>query len=240
MHSRILPLIGLALLAGTVSAQQVLYENPYNAAGGADCTFTDACSTNFSGQSAQSFTLQKNSTIDAVSIIVADPFFAPTPLRYTWSIFESANGAPTGAPGPFSFPENSPTVLPFITSGPNEITQGNGVGTYSYLNLVPSKSNSSWINEVTIDTGPITLGSGTYFLALQAYGPENDYEGWAAGVNGGGADARFNVWSPTGGGSALTVIGTSAPEIDPSSAIGALTLMLGGLTVLRSRRSPLP
>ncbi len=36
----------------------------------------------------------------------------------------------------------------------------------------------------------------------------------------------------------MTVIGTvSAPEIDPSSSASALTLLLGGLMVLRGRRT---
>ena len=33
---------------------------------------------------------------------------------------------------------------------------------------------------------------------------------------------------------------TAAPEIDPASAISGLTLLLGGLTVLRARRSMRP
>ena len=41
---------------------------------------------------------------------------------------------------------------------------------------------------------------------------------------------------------AVGVIGTAAavPEIDPSSAIGGLTLLFGGLAVLRGRRPARP
>jgi hypothetical protein len=45
-------------------------------------------------------------------------------------------------------------------------------------------------------------------------------------------DAGRHHSSGGNGGSAL-----AAPEIDPSSAISALTMLLGGVTVLRSRMS---
>jgi|ERR1700733_12263263 len=35
-----------------------------------------------------------------------------------------------------------------------------------------------------------------------------------------------------------SVVGTAAPEIDPASALSVLTMLLGRLTLLRSRRAP--
>jgi hypothetical protein len=42
-------------------------------------------------------------------------------------------------------------------------------------------------------------------------------------------------WGGSGNGGPGRGIHMTAPEIDPSSAITALTLLLGGVTVLRSR-----
>jgi hypothetical protein len=42
-------------------------------------------------------------------------------------------------------------------------------------------------------------------------------------------------FSGTGGGSTMTT--ASAPEIDPAGALSALTLLLGGLAVVRGSRS---
>jgi hypothetical protein len=41
-----------------------------------------------------------------------------------------------------------------------------------------------------------------------------------------------SFWGGRGGGGSVT-----APEIDPASAVAALTLLLGGVTVLRARKS---
>jgi hypothetical protein len=45
----------------------------------------------------------------------------------------------------------------------------------------------------------------------------------------------WQVCTPTGGNPGSGA--TAAPEIDPASAMAGLTLALGGLTVLRGRRS---
>ena len=46
MNEKILPLIGMVLLSGPLAAQEsVLYNNPYNPAGGSDCSISAACSS---------------------------------------------------------------------------------------------------------------------------------------------------------------------------------------------------
>jgi len=47
--------------------------------------------------------------------------------------------------------------------------------------------------------------------------------------------AYFAPWSGGHWGVGGSIHSISAPEIDPSSAVAALTLLLGGITVLRSR-----
>jgi hypothetical protein len=57
--------------------------------------------------------------------------------------------------------------------------------------------------------------------------------GSMAGVaNAGHHRGGWSGWNPPGGNTPTQV---TAPEIDPASAGSALTLLLGGLTVLRSR-----
>jgi hypothetical protein len=239
MRIKISATIVLMLLAASSGAQDVLYENPWNLTGPGNCQFTDACADNFSGQLAQSFTLTNAATVQAVSFVVSDPFGSPS--RYGWSIFGAANGLPAGPPGPISLPTDSPTVLPIISST-GEVSLGNGgPGTYTYLNLIPGTGPpTSRVNEVTINTGPLTLGPGTYFFALRADTSEIDPEGWDAGIfPTGAASGQFKVWSTDTeeGSLAMTVIGTPAPEINPSSAMSALTLLFAGVMMLRGRRS---
>jgi hypothetical protein len=241
MNKRILPLIGMVLLSGSAAAQEsVLYENPYNPAGGGDCSFSGACSFPGTVQDAQSFTLSSAATIQAVSIIVSD--YGPAPNQtYNWSIYAAAGGLPTGPPATF---ENTgrPTVLPIVLG--EAFGPGSGQpDTYSYLNVIPSPDPSEhlldWVNEVTIDTNSVTLGPGTYFFAVAGLGPSIRPENWDQGINNtGSAISNYGVWSTNTqvDGFAMTVIGTKAPEIDPSSAMSALTLLLGGLMVLRGRR----
>ncbi len=245
MSKRILPLIVLVSLSGPLAAQQVLFENPYTsnqpAVGGA-CPSQEACAV--SSQVGQSFTLTGNSTIQAISILTSDS--SAYPLRYTWSIYsEGPNGLPTGLLG--SAPTGPAQVFPVIpvvaSPGGQEIGSGTGPNTYSSLNLVPGSSQiGSWLNEVTINTGSINLGPGSYIFAIAGYGSElaAGVEVWDAGINGGGVISNYSAWSPLvpKEGLAMTVIGTpaAAPEIDPSSAMAGLTLLCGGLLVLRGYR----
>jgi hypothetical protein len=251
----------LSLLAASVGAQNVLYENPYNPAGvgdayyssglggGAGCAFSGVVC---SAQDAQSFTLTRTDTVESVSIIVTDENLGPEPSqRYNWSIYAAANGLPTGSAGPLD-PSGVPVALPIASSAGNYVAAGNGQpGTFTYLNLLqsppaPGDPFGTRVNEVTIDTGPVTLGPGTYFFAISGEGSELSLgvESWDAGLlNSGAAWASYGNWSPgTSSGAsgsdglAMTVIGTPAPEINPSSATSALTLLFAGVMILRGRR----
>jgi hypothetical protein len=243
MRKEILPLIALVLLSGPLAAQQVLYENPLGPQGTSTaCTSYEACAVGI--QVGQSFTLTGNDTVQAVSFIASDN--SAYPLRYTWSIYsEGPNGLPTGLLGPTpTGPAQVLPVIPVVSSPAGEqIDFGTGPNTYSSLNLVPGTSEyGSWLNEVTINTGSINLGAGSYIFALTGFGSSLTPEGWDAGINGGGVISNYDVWSSLDPqeGLAMTVIGTpaaaAAPEIDPSSAMAGLTLLCGGLLVLRGCR----
>jgi len=228
MNRKFLPLILLVLLSGSAAAQQVLFENPWDPQG----TGGLALGSGFGNQSATTFTLGSDSTVQTVSIIVED-LFSRT-LEYNWSVYSDVNGLPGGVPGPISGPTGLQSYVPLFS----------GEGTnFSALNIVPpDQFGFNAINEISIDIGPIDLSAGTYFLALS--GQEGTgVDGWLPGIsNTGSATAVVGGWTPAGaGGEALTVIGkVAAPEISSSSAIGALTLLLGSLMVLRGRRSTRP
>lgn len=226
---KFLPLIVLVLLSGSAAAQQVLFENPYDptGSGGVFISYSDA----YTG--ATTFTLGAASTVRAVSITVQDIFGSPMGF-YNWAIYSDVNGMPGGAPGPISMPTDSPTYLP-IVSGATEMS--------SWYEVAPgiNQNNSGAINEVTIDFGPIDLNAGTYFLSLGGQIGAGG-EGWLSGAyNTGNVSSFVGAFTPvSAGGDALIVLGStsrvSAPEIAPSSAIGAVTLLLGSLVVLRGRR----
>jgi hypothetical protein len=232
---KFLPLIVLVLLSGSATAQQVLFENPYDPQG----TGGVGISYSFANSGATTFTLNANSTIQAVSVIVQDLFGGPM-STYNWSIYADVNGMPGGAPGPISGPTGAPTYLPIVSGTATNIAEP-GDSVYSWLNIVPGIApfNEDAINEVTIDTGPIDLAAGTYFLSLSGQVGVGT-EGWLSGISNTGTASSFvGAFTPVStGGEALTVIGKkiTAPEIAPSSAIGALTLLLGSLVVLRGRR----
>jgi hypothetical protein len=144
---------------------------------------------------------------------------------------------PSGAPGPISGPTGLPTYIPIVSG-----QAGFSTANYSFYPLVPPVNFLNSINEVTIQTGPVTLGPGNYFFAMSASGLEDSAERWESGAyNTGNASSFVGGWyvsSP--GGNSIIVVGTSAPEINSSSAIGALTLLLGSLVVLRGRRAERP
>jgi hypothetical protein len=225
MSKTFLPLtIVLVLLSAPVVAQQVLFQNPYDPNGiGGGGLGPDA-----NGQSATVITLENSSTIYSVSFTVQDVRAQPEGF-YFWSVYSDVNGMPSGVPGPISGPTGLPTYMP-IVSGQTEES--------SWYPIVPPVNNLNSTNEVTINTGPVTLGAGNYFFALTSSGPENSAESWLSGAyNTGNASSFAGGWNASSpGGNAIIVVGTSAPEINSSSAIGALTLLFGGLMVLRGRR----
>jgi hypothetical protein len=58
-------------------------------------------------------TLTTAATVSSISFIVADPSAVPVENAYNWSIYATAKGLPTGAPGPTL--GGNPTVLPVIS-----------------------------------------------------------------------------------------------------------------------------
>jgi hypothetical protein len=62
---------------------------------------------------------------------------------------------------------------------------------------------------------------------------------WIGVTQSGDADPAWKPHAIRTGvkGGSVTVTSTKAPEIDPASAVSALTMLLGGLAVLRGRRA---
>jgi hypothetical protein len=238
MNKKILPLIGMVLLSGPLAAEgAVLFQNPYDPTG----TGGVGISYSFAFQGATTFTLKSASTVEAVSVTVDDVFGHPMG-SYNWSIYTDVNGMPGGAPGPISLPTGAPTYLPIVSGTAASIAEP-GDSIYSWRTLVLGDSPSGdAINEVTIQTGPIALGPGTYFLALSGQVGVGAEEWLSGAYNTGNVSAFVGAFTPlTARGDALTVYGRkSAPEIDPSSAVGGITLLFGGLMVLRGRRPVRP
>jgi hypothetical protein len=239
MNTKILALLGTVLMSGSVAAQQTLYSNPYNPTGFNDCAFSSGCQTPGSISNAQLFTLGSAATVQSVSFTAIDPRVNPE-NSYEWAIYTDSGGLPAGPPGPPV--AGNPTVTPLVSG--QAFRPGSGESNvYSELNI--GGSADGLVDVYTISIGSVTLGPGNYFLALEGFGAETSFQGWAQGLNDtGAASSSFGVWSPgsTGGigGLAMTVRGTSAPEIDPALGIGGLTLLFGGLAVLRGRRSATP
>ena len=234
MSKKILPLIGIVLLSASAVQGAVLFDNPYYPQG----TGGGSLEPDVPAQSATAIILANTSTIQAFSITVQEVFTEPESV-YTWSIYKDVNGMPSGAPGPISGVSGAPTYLPIVSGQAAMNDPSPGQSVFSWTNLVPGTNQYGWnaINEVTIKTGPVTLAAGDYFLALSTQGSEVGGEGWLSGAyNTGDVYSWVGAFVPvSAGGDAITVYGTSAPEIDPSSAIGGLTLLFGGLAVLYGR-----
>ncbi len=235
MSTKKLALISMALMSGSVAAQQTLYSNPFDPAGSDDCGFSSGCQAPGSISDAQLFTLGSSATVQSVSFTAVDPRANPQ-NSYEWAIYTDTGGLPGGLPGPPL--GGNATVTPLFFG--QAFRPGSGeTNVYSELNI--GGSADGLIDVYTISIGSLSLGPGNYFLALEGFGSETSFQGWAQGRNDtGAASSNYGVWSPgsTGGigGLAMTVHGTYAPEIDPSLGIGGLTLLFGGLAVLRGRR----
>jgi hypothetical protein len=238
MSNKVLALIGVTLLSGSASAEQILYSNPYDPAGNSNnCFFSSGCQIPGTQAEAQLFSLSNAATLQTVSFTASDPKISPQ-NSYEWAIYSDKNGLPTGSAGPLL--GGNVTVVP-LASG--EIFRPGSwqSDTYSVVNI--GGSDPSLIDVYTFSLGSINLGAGNYFLALEGFGAETSYQNWAQGLNNTGAvSSEYGVWSSGVGGGppgglAMTIKGMSAPEIDPSSIMGGLTLLLGSLTVLRGRRA---
>jgi hypothetical protein len=241
MSKKILPLtIGMVLLSGSVAAQDsVLFENPYDPQGIVGNNGLGP-SNGLTWQTATLIDFSNTSTIQAVSVTVGDLRGYPESL-YSWSIYTDVNGMPSGGPGPISGITGTEIYSPIVSGQAVMSSPQEGQSMFSWSTLVPGSGldDEGSINVVTINTGPVTLGAGDYFFALAALGPGNSSEGWEPGKYDTGNLYSYNgaFEGPPSGGSAITVYGTSAPEIDPSSAAGGITLLFGGLMVLRGRRA---
>jgi hypothetical protein len=237
MSNKVLALIGVTLLSGSASAEQILYSNPYDPAGNSsNCFFSSGCQIPGTQAEAQLFSLSNAATLQTVSFTASDPKISPQ-NSYEWAIYADKDGLPTGPAGPLL--GGNVTVVP-LASG-DVFRPGSGQSdTYSVVNI--GGSDPSLIDVYTFSLGSVNLGAGNYFLALEGFGPETSYQSWAQGLNNSGAvSSEYGVWSSGVGGGppgglAMTIKGMSAPEIDPSSIMGGLTLLLGSLTVLRGRR----
>jgi Cohesin domain len=107
----------------------------------------------------------------------------------------------------------------FFINGSNDNLGGTVSGTAdSLLSAVGGVGGSGQLAVFTFDV----VGNGTSALAIQ-----NELL----------LDSNLNILSDTTTGGSVTVASATvqAPEINPSSAISALTLLFGGLTVLRGR-----
>jgi hypothetical protein len=112
----------------------------------------------------------------------------------------------------------------FFINGSNDNVGGTVSATAdSLLSAVSGVGGSGQLAVFTFDA----VGTGTSALAIQ-----NELL----------LDSNINILSDTTTGGSVTVASATvqAPEIDPGSAVTALTLLIGGLTVLRGRSKGSP
>jgi Cohesin domain len=112
----------------------------------------------------------------------------------------------------------------FFINGSNDNVGGTVAATADTLvSAVGGVGGSGQLAVFTFDV----VGNGTSALAIQ-----NELL----------LDSNLNILSDTSTGGSVTVASATvqAPEIDPSSAVSALTLLMGGLTVLRGRSKGSP
>ncbi len=209
-------LAGAALaLAGAANANTV-YSNPYDGSGNGDCSWSTTCAATVGRGddfAAQEFTLTSAATITSAAFEEVPGFSTGGVTDVNWG-FIQADG-PGGLPG---------TI---IAAGTDSVT-GYGTG-----------GNGSI--EGFFNTGPIFLGPGTYYFALQgvsasfteylaegtqAFGAANSQDGgvtWAPGYYcGGGGDCSASV--------AISLFGTGGGGGVPEPA--TWTLMLVGFAGL--------
>jgi hypothetical protein len=241
MNKENVALICMILLSGSVGAKETLYSNPYDPTGqNGSCFFSSGCQIPGTQAEAQLFTLGNASTLQSVSFTALDPRISPQ-NSYSWAIYADVGGLPAGSPGPLL--GGNVTVTPLVSG--EAFRPGSAESDmYSVVNIGSASSNL--IDVYSINLGSVNLGAGNYFLSLEGFGSESSFQSWAQGLNNTGAvSSEYGVWSSGVGGGppgglAMTIKGMSAPEIDPSSVMGGLTLLFGGLMVLRGRRPARP
>jgi len=202
---------------------------------------------------ASSALIGTRATFSLLAIIIGADAFVPIAAAQTadivYSVSELSSDAGTGTSTwqyNYSITNTTPGgALPAI----DEFTIYYALGAYSSLNIVSSPSN--WSSLVAPPDPGLTADG---FFDAEA----ND-AGLAAGATNGGFSVDFTYLAQGTPGQQLFNIvdyndpstyanplqvgftrlagsAVSAPEIDPSSAIGAITLLMGGLLVLRGRK----
>jgi hypothetical protein len=119
-------------------------------------------------------------------------------------------------------------TTPAISSGDIEVEFN-----YDYLNEASLFANNT-------STASFSIGNYTYSGVVdQIYTSPNDFLFSASGALLGAFDASGDLVSGLGGWTRSPSGGSvSAPEVDPSSAVSALTLLVGVLAILQNRRKP--
>jgi hypothetical protein len=133
--------------------------------------------------------------------------------------------------------EFSSGVFAINIPDPSQLRIGNGFGTGT-IDLI--KSNGE-ITGATMDAFFFSYHGPSMYLVI---GPSGDFVSYTyAGTNGPCTEQGSNEPNPcTFGGSSMSAgvwQVTQAPEIDPASTASGLTLLLGGVAVLRGRRTKL-
>jgi hypothetical protein len=127
----------------------------------------------------------------------------------SWSLYA------TSGPAPFSFGGGPGSVTVFAPPGASPLTASATSLTYNFTEDASILFQSTGGNAVGFQEITTAAGDDSFVL-----------------VNTGGVSTQLNMLA------APTVIATvAAPEMDPASAAGGLTLLLGTLAVLRGRRA---
>ena len=151
--------------------------------------------------------------IPDVSTCATDPFSAPGPLEQVIQYTMADNVGVTQA-GDIEVAFNYDTAVPSLaTTAGNASFTLNGVTYTSTGTVLPTAFNDEFLfSSIGVLKGELVTDSNTGLVSLKAGVPDG--------------------WTSSGGGT------VTVPEIDPTSAIAGLTLLAGGLAILRgSRRS---
>jgi hypothetical protein len=189
-------IIASAGVAAGASANNIAFSNPYSAAADfGDCSWSTTCAAD-AGRgddfAAQEFTITAPVVINGASFTELD--FGTTPTAVNWGFIE-ANG-PGGSPG---------TIL---QAGTDNVSFVNNLGL--------DRSGTYDVEQGIFGVGPMALGPGTYYFALQGISSVFDTY-LAQGVLPGGAYETMDggvTWTPTYEGipSVAVSLYTSVPE----------------------------
>lgn len=209
-------------LASAASADTV-YDNPIVINGNGDCSFSTTCAATFGRGDefvAQEFTLSSAAVITSASFSEYDLGTTPTDANWGFLVADGAGGLPG-------------TIL---AAGTDTITSSASLGTFGVEN----------VDKNFFGVGPIALGPGVYYFALQAVSPVvTTYLGQGANMTGaaesndGGETWAFGYENASNGaqlgGVAVALYGTGGAVPEP--ATWALMLVgAGGIGAMLRRR----